>query len=142
MVRYANVYDIPRIKELGSLLNENFSVVYNIQEMLEDNLAKVLVYDNEDQVVGFIAATDLKDTCDILCVVVDPDFRRKMVASNLLDYLISELDEDLRLITLEVASKNQAALNLYEKFGFEIVNVRKKYYPNGDDAYLMARDSK
>ena len=54
---------------------------------------------------------------------------------------IGELDENCTLITLEVASKNIAAINLYEKFGFEIVNVRKNYYPDGDDAYLMARSS-
>lgn len=141
MVRYANVYDIPRIHELGSLLNENFSSVYNIQEMLEDGLSKVLVYENDEKVIGFITATDLKETCDILSVVVDPEYRGQLVASNLIDYLISELDENLKLITLEVDSKNRAALNLYDKFGFEIVNVRKHYYPNGDDAYLMARSS-
>ena len=141
MVRYANVYDIPRIYELGSLLNENFRTVYNISEMLEDGLSKVLVYENEEKVIGFITATDLKETCDILSVVVDPEYRGQLVASNLIDYLISELDENLVLITLEVDSKNKAAINLYDKFGFEIVNVRKHYYPNGDDAYLMARDS-
>lgn len=141
MVRYANIYDVPRINELGELLNDNFRVVNNISEMLDDNYTKVLVYETDDKVVGFITAVDLKETCDILSVVVDPDYRGQLVASNLIDYLISELDEDLRLITLEVASKNKAALNLYEKFGFEIVNVRKHYYPDGDDAYLMARES-
>ena len=140
MVRYANVYDIPRINELGSLLNDNFRMVNNINEMLEDKYSKVLVYEEDDMVVGFITATDLKETCDILSLVVDPKYRNKMVASNLLDYLISELDENLKLITLEVASKNIAAIKLYEKFGFEVVNVRKNYYKD-DDAYLMARMS-
>ncbi len=140
MVRYANVYDIPRINELGSLLNDNFRMVNNINEMLEDKYSKVLVYEEDDMVVGFITATDLKETCDILSLVVDPKYRNKMVATNLLDYLISELDENLKLITLEVASKNIAAIKLYEKFGFEVVNVRKNYYKD-DDAYLMARES-
>ena len=140
MVRYANVYDIPRINELGSLLNDNFRMVNNINEMLEDKYSKVLVYEEDDMVVGFITATDLKETCDILSLVVDPKYRNKMVATNLLDYLISELDENLKLITLEVASKNIAAIKLYEKLGFEVVNVRKNYYKD-DDAYLMARES-
>lgn len=141
MIRYANIYDIPRINELGELLNDNFNHTYQLNEMLSDGLSKVLVYEKSDKVVGFIIATDLKETCDILSLVVDPDYRNQMIASNLLDYLISELDENLKLITLEVASKNYPALNLYEKFGFEIVNVRKNYYANGDDAYLMARES-
>ena len=141
MVRYANVYDIPRILELGSLLNDNFTQVNHLNDMLEDGFSKVLVYENDEKVIGFITATDLGETCDILSLVVDPEYRNKKVASNLLDYLISELDENLKLVTLEVDSNNVPAICLYEKFGFEVVNVRKNYYPNGDDAYLMARKS-
>ena len=46
----------------------------------------------------------------------------------------------LKLVTLEVATKNKEALALYDKFGFEVVHTREHYY-NGDDAYLMARKS-
>lgn len=141
MIRYADIYDIPRINELGSLLNENFGQVNSINEMLNDGYSKVLVYIKDDQVVGFIIATDLKETCDILHLVVAEEYRHHLIATNLINYLIGELDENCTLITLEVASKNIAAINLYEKFGFEIVNVRKNYYPDGDDAYLMARSS-
>lgn len=141
MIRYADIYDIPRINELGSLLNENFSQVNSVNEMLNDGYSKVLVYIKDDQVVGFITATDLKETCDILHLVVAEEYRHHLIATNLINYLIGELDENCTLITLEVASKNIAAINLYDKFGFEIVNVRKNYYPDGDDAYLMARSS-
>lgn len=141
MIRYADIYDIPRINELGSLLNENFSQVNSVNEMLNDGYSKVLVYIKDDQVVGFITATDLKETCDILHLVVAEEYRHHLIATNLINYLIGELDENCTLITLEVASKNIAAINLYEKFGFEVVNVRKNYYPDGDDAYLMARSS-
>ncbi len=140
MIREANVYDIPRIGELGSLLNSNFSQVNDLNDMLNDNISLVYVYEKDDQVVGFITATHLYDTCDILSLVVDPNYRGKHIATNLLNYVISECGESLKLVTLEVASKNEAAISLYEKFGFQIVNVRKNYY-HDDDAYLMARKS-
>ena len=141
MIREPNTLDIPRINELGSLLEENFSKVYSINEMLEDHVSKVYVYEMDDMIVGFIIATDLTETCDILSLIVDPKYRNKKIATNLINYLISELDENLKLITLEVRANNKVAINLYDKFGFEVVNVRKKYYANGDDAYLMARES-
>ena len=141
MIRKANIYDIPRINELGSLLEENFTKVYFVKEMLEDQVSKIYVYEKEDTVVGVIMATDLVETCDLLILVVDPEYRNMGIASNLMDYLISELDENLKMITLEVSANNKEALSLYDKFGFEVVNVRKKYYANGDDAYLMARES-
>lgn len=140
MIRKATVFDIPRINELGNILNSNWSKVNNLNEMLNDSVTKVIVYEQNDNIVGFISATAFYDTCDILSIVVDPNFRNKKIASNLIAYLISDLGENLKLITLEVASKNIPAINLYEKFGFEIINIRKNYYKN-DDAYLMARKS-
>lgn len=137
MIREATVFDFPRIYELGCLVNDNFRKVNNLNEMLEDKLTKIIVYEKES-VVGFIIATDLGETCDILTIVVDPDFRKQKIATNLLNYLIGELSPYLKLITLEVATKNLPAISLYEKFGFEKVNIRKAYYRD-DDAYLMAR---
>ena len=140
MIREASVYDIPRINELGLLLHDNFTSVYNINEMLNDDISKVIVYLKNDLIAGFIIATNLYETCDILSIVVDPLYRRMGIASNLISYLISDCGESLKLMTLEVATKNVAAINLYEKFGFEIVHKREHYYKN-DDAYLMARKS-
>lgn len=138
MIREASVYDIPRINELGELLHENYSKLNKINEMLEDGYSKVIVYEKDDIILGFISAVHLYDTCDIVDLIVDPKYRRKMVATNLIGYLISDLGENLKLITLEVAKHNEVAIKLYEKFGFEIVSLRKNYYKN-DDAYLMAR---
>lgn len=140
MIREASVLDIPRINELGELLNSNFRNVYSINEMLNEEVSKVIVYEKDLEVVGFIIATDLKDTCDILSIVVDPKCRREKIGTNLMGYLIGELDPKCMLVTLEVATQNKAAIGLYEKFGFEVVHVRKNYYKD-DDAYLMARKS-
>ena len=140
MIRDANVYDIPRINELGVLLNENFKRLFIINDMLQDDISKVIVYEKDDKVVGFIIATALYETCDILSIVVDPEYRRQGIGTNLIGYLISDLGEVLKLVTLEVATKNKEALALYDKFGFEVVHTREHYY-NGDDAYLMSRKS-
>ncbi len=140
MIRDASVYDIPRINELGVLLNENFKRLFIINDMLQDDISKVIVYEKDDKVVGFIIATALYETCDILSIVVDPEYRRQGIGTNLIGYLISDLGEVLKLVTLEVATKNKEALALYDKFGFEVVHTREHYY-NGDDAYLMARKS-
>ena len=142
MIRKAEVNDIAKINELGKIINDNFDVLYNIEEMLNDNYSAIYVYTIDEEVVGFLSATVLPDTADILDVVVDSNYRRKRIATNLLDYFISDLDKKVQLITLEVRVNNEAAIELYSKFGFEIVNIRKKYYKNGDDAYLMGRSTK
>ena len=42
-------------------------------------------------------------------------------------------------ISLEVNENNISARNLYEKYKFEIVGMRKKYYNGKDNAIIMTR---
>jgi ribosomal-protein-alanine N-acetyltransferase len=59
--------------------------------------------------------------------------------------LISIIDMAMELgakiITLEVRISNITAQKLYEKYGFSIVGIRRKYYSdNGEDAFIMSID--
>ena len=45
--------------------------------------------------------------------------------------------KNMKTITLEVNENNIPAINLYKKFNFEQVGLRKKYYNNADAAILM-----
>ena len=38
---------------------------------------------------------------------------------------------------MEVNQNNIPAINLYKKYGFNILGTRKKYYNNTDDAIIM-----
>lgn len=48
-------------------------------------------------------------------------------------------DRKLKDITLEVNINNIPAINLYKKYSFEEVGIRKKYYNNIDDALIMTK---
>jgi ribosomal protein S18 acetylase RimI-like enzyme len=43
-------------------------------------------------------------------------------------------------VTLEVRPSNQVAHKLYRKYGFEFSGMRKGYYSDGEDGWLMAAD--
>jgi len=58
--------------------------------------------------------------------------------SNLIQMAKSE--KGITSITLEVNSNNIPAQKLYEKFGFNVVGIRKKYYNNIDDAIIYTRN--
>jgi len=138
MIRYAQLDDIKRINELGETLHHNFAKLFKVRDMLDDKYTKILVYVTNNEVNAFLIATCLYETVDILSIVVDPLKRRKGIATNLIDYLFSEIKETVEVVTLEVAVNNEKAINLYKKFGFEVINIRKKYY-NDVDGYLMGR---
>ena len=93
----------------------------------------------EQELVGFIAA-DLRrsqETAWIATLAVLPKFRKSGVGSNLLikcENLVS-----LPRIRLSVRQSNQPAINLYEKHGYQQVEVWKKYYRGGDNALIFEK---
>jgi [ribosomal protein S18]-alanine N-acetyltransferase len=93
-------------------------------------------------VVGYACWWEVKDECHITNVTVSPEARRRGVGK----FLLTEIIEDARnrgavRATLEARISNKAALSLYEKFGFNSVAMRPKYYPdNGEDAMVMLKD--
>jgi [ribosomal protein S18]-alanine N-acetyltransferase len=70
---------------------------------------------------------------------VDPDYRRQGIAQKLLAHtLLDGLQSGGEKGFLEVREGNLAARRLYEKFGFEDIGLRKKYYQdNGENAVMM-----
>ncbi len=138
MIREAVIQDEIAINKLGNLVNCNYHKLFKLKEILAENYAKIYVYCKENKIIGFIHINILYETVDIINLVVDKNFRNQNVATNLLNYLIKNIPLTADCITLEVNENNTAALNLYKKFGFEIINYRKNYYENAD-AYLMGR---
>lgn len=89
-------------------------------------------------IVGFAGIWKSIDDVHITDIVVKKDFRKNGIGSLLLQRLI-ELTKSLNYkeLTLEVNTFNEPAKQLYLKFGFKKLGIRKKYYNNTDDAIIM-----
>lgn len=138
MIRYFNKQDIDTIYKLGNKLDPNFQKTNNLEEILNNSYTKILVFESEGLIKGFLMYTDLGETVDICDIYVLEEYRRSKIASCLIDYMFDELSPSIKLLTLEVRKDNLSAINLYKKFGFEVISIRKKYYKD-TDAYLMGR---
>lgn len=102
-------------------------------------VSKCFVYEEDDEVVGFIIADIFEDRAEIIDIAVDVMHRNKKIGDKLVKYII-ELSKNCDNITLEVRDNNKAAIKLYKNNGFKTVSIRKKYYSNGTvDALLMQR---
>lgn len=130
MINNCNNSDKERIIELGKLISDNFDRVNNIDKIIEDK--EIIGYYEDDMLVGFIIFKTLYDVTDLLYIVVDEEYRNKKIGSRLMDYLIN----NSKKIMLEVRCDNKSAINLYKKYNFMIINIRKKYYDNMD-GYVM-----
>lgn len=78
----------------------------------------------------------------VISIAVLPEYRRMGIASSLLKNAMKVLRKvyDCSEVFLEVRVSNIPAINLYEKIGFIKVDIIKKYYMDGEDAYVMARE--
>ena len=117
---------------------------YNVfKSELENGNSRYLVAKINGEVVGFAGIIPVIDEADISNIVVHKDFRNKKIGSlllkNLLDLAVSL---GLSIINLEVRVSNVYAIKLYEKYGFEVCGLRKKYYKNLEDAVLMKKNLK
>ena len=136
MVRKYNELDIQKIIDLGQEVNEKFTKLFNIQELPEKEM--IIVYEEDGNVIGFLHVLINVDWLEILNLVVDKEYRGQGIASILLDNLLSDQTIDVSRILLEVRESNIAAINLYKKFNFFIINGREKYYGN-ENAVIMER---
>jgi len=80
----------------------------------------------------------------IVSLAVREGYRGRGVASYLLSTVLGVLSKtyDVFEAYLEVRVSNIAAINLYKKFGFTIIQTISEYYLDGEDAYLMAKQLK
>lgn len=81
------------------------------------------------------------DEAHITLVGVEPSLQRHGLGQLLLYALLnSGHQRQLERATLEVRVSNQAALALYQKFGFREAGRRRAYYPDtGEDALILWR---
>ncbi len=92
-----------------------------------------------EKLLGYAGYWVISDEMHISLIAVDPPRRRQGLGELLLlNILFGSDDHEARLITLEVRSSNHAAQELYKKYRFDVVGLRRGYYrDNGEDAVLM-----
>ena len=100
-----------------------------------------LVNKDNQEIMGFIGFWIKFEQAEITKVSI----AKKYQGYKLSKLLMADAEQRIRLaecenITLEVRVSNVVAINLYKSCGFNIVATRKKYYENGEDAYLMLKE--
>ena len=133
-----SISDLESIKDILLLEFDNFWTYNTLKSELLNSNSKYIVAKSNNQIVGFAGIWKAVDDVHITNIVTAKKFRRNNIGSKLLANLIelAKLEENINSITLEVNATNIPAQKLYEKFGFNVVGLRKKYYNNIDDAII------
>jgi len=131
--------DIPEIMGIErSSFSTPWSEISFLSEVYKKNaFSNVALF--EEKVIGYICVNYLLHESHILNLAVHELFRRRGVATILMNDTLKELKKKgCVFMYLEVRASNADAKKFYELFGFTVESIRKKYYTNPDeDALLM-----
>ncbi|MCQ8279169.1 GNAT family N-acetyltransferase [Acetobacteraceae bacterium KSS8] len=91
-----------------------------------------------DRPAGLALTRVAADEAELLTIGVSPAHRRGGEGGRLLRAVGAEAaSRGAGRLFLEVATGNAAARALYRRAGFEEAGLRRRYYPNGDDALVL-----
>lgn len=141
------------------LCRDNLDEVYELEKLcfpsdpweyaafeseLSNEISVYIVAKDEESgaVCGYAGVWMMYDVGNITNVAVHPAFRRGGIGMKLIE-LIEKIcsERGMREITLEVRAGNKPAIALYEKMGFKLCGLRKRYYKNREDALIMTKEA-
>ncbi len=138
--------DLPEVMEIEKM---SFSSPWSWHSFLRDindnSYAMYLTAKYEDKVVGYVGSWLLVDEIHITNLAVAPNYRQQGIATKLITETIRKIksskNRELVFISLEVRKSNKPAIKLYQKLGFDKVDIRPEYYrDNQEDALIMRKE--
>ena len=138
IIRNMEEDDLPSILAIEEV---SFSTQWSRQSFLNElydkhSFLKVALF--EENIIGYICADYLHHEARILNLAVHPDFRRRGVATMLLNDIRKALkSQGCAFLYLKVRESDTGARQFYEYLGFTIETIRKKYYGNPDEDALQ-----
>ena len=126
------------IEQQAHLVPWSFGTLKNNQDERYLNLKLI----ENNQIIGFAICQTVSDEATLFNIAIVPSHQGNGLGKLLLNELIARLKEKgVQTLWLEVRESNPARF-LYEKIGFNEVDIRKNYYPkpNGgrENAVVMA----
>ncbi|KAA0443347.1 MAG: ribosomal-protein-alanine N-acetyltransferase [Candidatus Thioglobus sp.] len=92
----------------------------------------------DGKIIGYALSLRAPDFADLLNICIHPKKQRRGLGEALFNRVLQQLQSiKITTIFLEVRSSNQSAFLFYQQLGFEIIDTRKAYYSNGEDAKIM-----
>ncbi len=131
------IVEEPEVKAVGGLVSR-VKQLLNLERLLGNKPPP-----GREHVSGFAGIWVMADEAHITNIAVRESYQRQGIGELLLISIIG-LAEKLKasIITLEARASNTTAQNLYAKYGFAQVGVRRNYYTdNREDGIIMTTES-
>jgi len=144
LMRPADLSEVMAIESLS--FSEPWTEEMFLHELSSNRIAEVVVARVEgrsgSRIAGFLCAWIVSGELHINNIAVDPGYRRRGVASQLLEETLRRAKaRGAEAGYLEVRASNDAAQAMYEQYGFKVAGRRRHYYDHPrEDAILMRKE--
>lgn len=131
--------DLPRILELErAIFGDPWPESAFVEQLDEDGWG-VIVAETDQTIVGYACWMIADVEGHLTNIAVDPQYRRKSVAKQLLDNILKVVSlARCEYLLLEVRPSNRGAIVFYERHGFSVLYKRPNYYRRPpEDALVM-----
>ena len=110
------------------------------EETLLSPISSSFIMKKNHETIGYIILYSVADEAHILNIAIHPQYRGTGYASTLIKHALDYFNEKgVGEFFLEVREGNMVAIRLYQRFGFERVGKRKKYYAETNEDALVMR---
>jgi ribosomal-protein-alanine N-acetyltransferase len=139
-LRDMTLEDVPAVNALEQRLfpADAWPLQMFLDELSQATTRRYLVAETSSGIVGYAGLMCIEPIADVQTIAVVPELEGRGIGSALLAQLIEEARrrgaED---VLLEVRADNPRAQQLYLRFGFEQIHLRRRYYRDGVDALIM-----
>jgi len=142
LVRKMETKDIEQIMEIESVIFGTFHwTPQSFISEIENEFGNYFVAIDNDtkKIIGYGGFWLIFDEAHITTIAVNPNLRGKGLGETMLQKMVEVgYEKNAKWFTLEVRAGNISAQNLYYKYGFKSLGLRKKYYQDNDeDALIM-----
>ena len=135
-LRQMNENDLPQVLELQrELAFQDWNEKQFLSE-IRASYAYCVVCEDDGKLLGYAIFHLLGPDSELLSIATRTSEQRKGIGSQLLKAGLDKFTESGDQCFLEVRDGNAKARAFYEKHGFKLYSVRKKYYSDGEDAAL------
>ena len=137
-IRKMELKDIPAVLDIQNSLSFQDWNERQMKQEISANYTYAVVYENDfAEILGYAIFHILGPDTELLSIAVSNKAQRSGIGSELLLSGFAQLNfEDGDCCFLEVRENNQKARCFYEKYGFQLFGIRKKYYSDGENAAL------
>lgn len=137
--------EVKDLNEIIKIEKDLYKVPWNENqykyELEENEFSYLFVLENEGVIVGYYGFWVMFENVDITKVSIRKEFQGMKLSNILMEDCINRVKLlGCEKINLEVRVDNFRAINLYKKYDFKEVIVRKDYYGKNEDALILCKE--